>query len=79
MRKNRSADAQAATRQQARLARAERFENVHGAFASARLQGERVLLVDDVITSGATTGACREALLAAGAREVKVAAVARAR
>lgn len=68
-----------ATRQQARLGRAERFANVRGAFASSSLKGERVLLVDDVVTSGATTGACREALLAAGAREVKVAAIARAR
>lgn len=67
------------TRQQARLQRAERFENVEGAFRAKNLWGKRVLLIDDVITSGATTTACREALEQAGAAEIKVAAVARAK
>ena len=42
-----------------------------------RLDGERVVLVDDVFTTGATTSACAEALLAAGAGEVCVWTVAR--
>ena len=66
-----------ATQQQARLAREARFSNVSGAFSAKSVPGKRVLLVDDVVTSGATTTACVEALREAGARSVKVAAVAR--
>lgn len=43
----------------------------------ARITDRRVLLVDDVLTSGATAGACAEALLAAGAAWVEVLVVAR--
>ena len=42
------------TKQQAKLGGAAREENVSGAFESQKLSGERVLLVDDVMTSGAT-------------------------
>jgi ComF family protein len=42
-----------------------------------RLQGKRILLIDDVMTSGATANACTRALLAAGAAAVDVLAVAR--
>jgi ComF family protein len=66
------------TKQQATLGRLERVSNVEDAFLSKPCQGN-ILLVDDVVTSGATTRACVEALLAAGASEVKVAAIARAK
>lgn len=61
---------------------AERAALVKGAFSvsrrgTARIAGRRVLLVDDVLTSGATAGACTEALLAAGAAAVDVLAAAR--
>jgi competence protein ComFC len=43
-----------------------------------RLRGRRLLLVDDVMTTGATFAECARTLLDAGASEVRVAAVARA-
>lgn len=69
------------TPQQARLTRLERAGNVAKAFTVPRpraLRGRRVILVDDVATTGATLGACQEALLAAGAASVAVVVVARA-
>jgi ComF family protein len=49
----------------------ERRGNVAGAFACRRrLEGERVILIDDVATSGATLDACARALKAAGAVSV---------
>jgi ComF family protein len=64
------------------LGRAARAERLAGAIAAhpARAPlavGRRVLLVDDVMTSGATAAACTEALLAAGARAVDVLVAAR--
>ena len=70
----------AATLTQTRLSRDERADNVHRAFAAApgvALHGERIVLVDDVFTTGATTNACARALKRAGASEVCVWTVAR--
>lgn len=62
---------------------AARLANVAGAFAlgqgfAAEIAGEHLLLVDDVLTTGATVVACSEALVAAGARCVTVLTFARA-
>ncbi len=58
---------------QSSLGRAERRRNVNGVFAAcADLSGLHVLLVDDVMTTGATLTACAEACLAAGARRVDI-------
>lgn len=57
----------------------QRRGNVRGAFtASPRAAGRRVLLVDDVTTTGATLAECRRALVEAGAAAVYAAVVARA-
>lgn len=68
------------TSTQTRLTREERAANVRRAFAlrdDAKLHRERVILVDDVFTTGATTNACARILLDAGADEVCVWTVAR--
>jgi ComF family protein len=68
------------TETQTRLSRTQRAANVNDAFAprtDAKLHGERVILVDDVMTTGATTSACARALRRAGASDVCVWTVAR--
>jgi competence protein ComFC len=68
------------TRAQAKLDRADRIKNVQRAFQmrkGLRLNGQRILLIDDVLTTGATTSACAKALLEGGAGEVCVWTVAR--
>jgi ComF family protein len=64
------------TKPQAELEREERLVNPAGAYRASGVRGV-VLLVDDVLTTGATANACTEALFAAGAAEVHVAVVAR--
>ena len=67
---------------QSGLADARRRANVLGAYKAvnpALLEGKRILLLDDVITTGATASECARILLTAGAKSVTLAAVAAAR
>ncbi len=64
------------------LTRAQRADNVQGAFrvpeeARPRIVGRRVVLIDDVMTSGATANACARVLLRAGAAQVDLLVFAR--
>jgi ComF family protein len=70
------------TRPQTGLRGAERRRNVAGAFAvprPERVRGRRLLLIDDVMTTGATANACAGALKSAGAGGVWVLTLGRAR
>jgi ComF family protein len=69
-----------ATQPQSTLASGERFHNVRGAFRLRRgydIGGACVLLVDDILTTGATASEVARALKRAGARQVKVVVLAR--
>jgi ComF family protein len=71
-----------ATPQQVGRSRTERADNVQGAFLvppehRVEVAGRRLVLVDDVLTSGATVEACTRALLRAGAAQVDVLVFAR--
>jgi ComF family protein len=75
LRRRRSTPSQAAS-----ASAEERRRNVAGAFAvrdGVALDGRRVLLIDDVATTGATLDACARPLLAAGAAEVRALTFAR--
>ena len=71
-----------ATRSQGHLGRLARFRNVKGAIAvserhATAVTNRRVLLIDDVITTGATVESAAKALISAGARQVDVLALAK--
>src|ERR1700719_1286644 len=71
-----------ATPPQFGLARKERARNVQGAFEVPRasrieVKGKKLVLVDDILTTGATADACTKALLRAGAARVDVLVLAR--
>jgi ComF family protein len=72
------------TASQAGLTSSKRRKNVSGAFQTSRrpktgvaLQGSRVLLIDDVMTTGATAASCARALKRAGASQVTLLTLAR--
>lgn len=70
------------TRQQVGLTRPQRADNLQGAFkvppgARPQIEGRRILLVDDVLTTGATANAAARALLRAGADAVDILTFAR--
>jgi ComF family protein len=71
-----------ATAQQVGLSQSERATNVQGAFrvpaeGKAEVAGRNLVLIDDVLTSGATVDACARSLLRAGAKRVDVLVFAR--
>ncbi len=68
------------TQPQSNLSEAERRRNVRGAFAlrqPARVSGRHLLLIDDILTTGATVAECARALRAGGAASVGVFTLAR--
>jgi ComF family protein len=63
------------TRSSRGLGRRARADNVRGAFRVARpdrIKGKEIIIIDDVLTTGATAEACTRMLLRSGAREVRV-------
>jgi predicted amidophosphoribosyltransferase len=66
------------TERQVGKSREERVDNARDAFELRQAGPSRVVLVDDVITTGSTVRACAQALAAGGIRVVAIAALARA-
>ncbi len=67
------------TESQLGLSAKERMKNLQGAFALQRkVSGKKILLVDDVMTTGATVETCSRVLLEGGAAEIRVAVIGRA-
>ncbi len=68
------------TKSQVGLTRTERHQNVFGAFRAegTRVNGQIILLMDDVATTGSTLSSCAEALYQAGAQDVFALTVSRA-
>lgn len=67
------------TSTQTKKSRLERWENVHTVFSvndSNKIRDKHILLVDDVITTGASTEACAQTLLNAGSKSVAICSLA---
>ncbi|PLX31450.1 MAG: ComF family protein [Clostridiales bacterium] len=67
------------TEDQTNLGKKARFENLKGSFSTRNddsIEGKRILLIDDVFTTGATSSDCSRALIDSGAGSVMVATVA---
>jgi len=68
------------TEQQTRLTRSQRLKNLKDAFLvkdKAAIKGKKILLIDDVFTTGATVNECSKALASSGAQSVYALAIAR--
>jgi len=57
---------------QSKLSAKERQENLRNVFVAQNCEGKQILLVDDILTTGATLNACSRALYRAGAKKVSV-------
>lgn len=69
------------TKPQVNLGRSERLKSIKGAFEVSneqKIRGEKILLVDDVYTTGSTVKECTRVLIEKGAKEVSVLTLARA-
>jgi predicted amidophosphoribosyltransferase len=67
------------TRTQTKKSRVERWQNIDGKFKivdSERLRDKNILLIDDVITTGATLEACAQEILSGTAASVSIATLA---